>query len=227
MTTEEINQTALHEASHSFAALAYHIANFPRVTPDKPLMPHSTETVNGICQIEQSVTPFQNAVIGWAGILGVCMFGSPPVYAPPFKPSTLTQLRVWHDMMLAQIRNLSSTDRAMIIGYKKFWQSCKAAFLILSKNKSRVKWLAKHLAADAEKRQAESNDVFSLQIEPVKPNAPMTEIFEASLSLSSNVEVLRKFLSRMSPDDPQRPKFQKMLECLERGEKLPDETTLS
>jgi hypothetical protein len=230
MTTEEIHNTALHESGHSFAATAYRIANFPRVTPDKPQLPNSTEYMKGICHLEQPMTQFQAAVIGWAGVLAVCMFGEPPAYAPPFKPATLKQLRVWHEMAMARLEYFSSTDRKMIAGYERFWQSCKSAFLILSRNKSLVKWLAKHLAVDAAKRQTES---YSLTMNPIiltPPSPePVTESFQlpdTPLELPGRIQMLKNFLASMAPDDPQRPKFQRMLECLERGEKLPDENPL-
>jgi hypothetical protein len=179
--------------------------------------------MNGICQIKEAVTPFQSAVIGWAGVLGVCMFGEPPAYAPPFKPSTLRQLRVWHDMMLAQIQYLSGTDRAMIIGYKKFWQSCKAAFLILSKNKSRVQWLAKHLAADAEKRQANS---FSLTPDLPKPMNTMAEnpiAFEPSNPFQLRAVLIESLLKTKSADDPDVPRLKQCLEFYRRGQFPPPE----
>jgi hypothetical protein len=214
MTEKEIFLTALHESGHAFAASAFRIASYPMVTPEQPMLAHSAETVNGICYHDRTATPYQRAVIGWGGLLSVCMFGEPPEYAPPFKPSTLKQLRLWHDMVLARFGNLSSTDRAMIGGYKRLWQSCRATFLILSKNASQVKWLARHLAADAEKQQATLNE-----------SVPMLELFEKpeSLELPDRQQVLKDFLSRMSADDPARPKFQRWLACLERGELPPEE----
>jgi hypothetical protein len=111
---------------------------------------------------------------------------------------------------------LSEGDAQMIRrGGRNVWRCCKSAYKILSRQKARFKRLSKHLADDAVKKQIKLNQ---------NKSSIMIELFEKpeSLELPDRQQVLEAFISRLPADDPARPRFKKMLECIERGEKLPN-----
>jgi hypothetical protein len=225
MTEKQIYTVGIHEAAHFVAADFFKIPAYPRVFPDGERFPGSATTLAGVCELMEPVSKFQRATVCWAGILAECLLVERPAFAPPFPPSG-RDLRLWHSAMIHQLRKLSPGDYAGIAkGFRQSLKACRKAFEIVSRNKATIKRIAKGVAA-AVKNQSAPADVFSLKIEPVKPlelPAPMTETFEASPSLPGNVEVLRKFLSQMKPDDPQRSQFQEMLARLERDKRLSDE----
>jgi hypothetical protein len=92
------------------------------------------------------MTTFQHATISWAGPLAQCLYGTPPEYAPPYKPTALL-LKDWFSAMATQLKRFSDGDRAGILtGYKCSWRACKSAFRIVTKNRARIIRLAKALA---------------------------------------------------------------------------------
>jgi hypothetical protein len=218
MTKEEITATAFHEAAHFLGCAYFQVRAFPEVTPEGLYSPGSTVQHAGLCHIPDPLTAYQACVVGWSGPLGQCLAGAFHDWMPKFIPTQKT-LRDWFLMMLARLENLSDEDARMIRGgQRKIWLACKSAFKLLSRDKVRLKRIARYLASDAEKRQITLNN-----------ESIMTELFQKpeSLELPDRQQVLKDFLSRMSADDPARPQFQKMLESLERNEKLPDEVAAS
>lgn len=145
---------ALHEASHAIAADFYRIPNYPELTPGgfSRAMNQSTEPgTAGLCHIEKPYTAFQDCVISFAGILGQCMFATPPGWAPPFRPSEKT-LRDFHMMVMHQLERLSDTDRLGILGdYRHSWRACRSAFRIVRKHRARIIRLAKAIGGRVEK----------------------------------------------------------------------------
>jgi hypothetical protein len=139
---------AIHEAGHSVAASHFRIAAYPEITPggESRLTGAIDPKHAGVCHLDDGlVTNFQDAALCWAGPLSECLYGTPPSWTPPFKPSRL-MLRDWHGMMMQQIKQFSDGDRVGILGYRDTWRSCKSAFKIVRKNKARIIRLAKALA---------------------------------------------------------------------------------
>jgi hypothetical protein len=145
---------AVHEAGHSVAASHFKIPSYPELTPHG--FSRLTQSVSpehaGLCHYDTApINPFQYAVISWSGMMGQCLYGQPPFWAPPFKPCAM-MLRDWHGMMMQQIARLSDGDRSGIIGYRDSWRSCKSAFAIVRKNRARILRLARAMTgAHAEK----------------------------------------------------------------------------
>jgi len=234
MTSTQINETAVHEAGHFLGCAHFQMRAFPEVTPFGFYSPSSTVPCTGVCRIPDPLTPYQACVVGWCGPLAQCLTGATESWMPSFKVTERT-LRDWYLMLLARLEHLSAEDARMIRGGQgKIWLACKSAFKILSRDKPRLKRIARHLAVVAEKEQA---NPFSLKLTtPYEPmNAtiprlpepePMTDDFqlpETPLALPGRIQVLKNFLARMMPDDPERSKFQDMLARIERGEKLSPE----
>lgn len=230
MKPEEIHRAAIHEAGHYIGCAHFKMRAWPQVVPERfyTVGPTKAISCDGVCVIPDPLTAFQSCVVGWCGPLAQCLTGANESWMPLFKVTERT-LRDWYLMLLARLEHLSAEDARMIRGGKgKIWLACKSAFKILSRNRPRLKRIALHLAADAEKRQAASYNltIENPEMNPTIPRLPEPEpepLTETPLALPGRAQALKSFLARLRPDDPQRPKFQRMLECLERGEKLPDE----
>lgn len=230
MTTTEINRVAIHEAGHAVVANHFGIASVPEIFLDERTFPGTALIQAGQCELEPNHSPYEGCCIAWAGLLAECVLGEKiPPFAPPFRP-TSRDLESWHSMMFCRMKDFSPGDRALIIrGYKQSLKACRNAYRIIRKNTAALKRLAKHLASDATKRQAVTNEPIG-QMNPTIPRLPepepepLTDILrETPLEIPGRAQVLKGFLARMKSDDPQRPKFQRMLECLERGEMLPND----
>jgi hypothetical protein len=193
------------------------IPSYPELTPDgvSPLMKQTMPGCGGVCWLETPVTPFQDAVISFAGILGQAMFSTAPEWAPPFKPSA-KMLRDWHNMVRQQIGKLSEGDRIGIFAYKDIWRACKSAFAIVRKNRSRITRLAKCLAES----KAAADREFEKAAEAVGKWAASSP----KLSTAEIAVHLQNALANYLPlDHTKRATYERALVCLKRGEQLPAE----
>lgn len=153
MNTNDIYSIACHEASHAVAADFFGVPNYPEVTPGgfSKLKQSAEPGTPGICWLEPPFTKYQDCVISWSGIIGECLFGTAPYWAPSFKPSE-KMLRDFYMMVTCQLKQLSDTDRLGILGdYKHSWRACRSAFRIIRKNHARIIRLAKAIAGGPEK----------------------------------------------------------------------------
>jgi len=140
---------ALHEGAHAVVATTFKIPAMPEITPGGySALAQTTEPgTAGLCHFDNGkITPWQSAVISWAGVMTEALFGHRQFWMPPFKPSHL-MLRDWHWALLQQIGRLSATDRAGILEYKNTMRSCESAYRLVTKHKTRIIRLAKALAA--------------------------------------------------------------------------------
>lgn len=155
---------ALHEGAHAVVATTFKIPAMPEITPGGySALAQTTEPgIAGLCHFDNGkITPWQLAVIGWAGTLAECLFGHRQFWMPQFKPSS-KMLRDWHWALLQQIGRLSATDRAGIWGYRNTLRSCESAYRLVTKHKTRIVRLAKAMTAGR------------------KPTMPLPEKFPAS-----------------------------------------------
>ena len=137
--------TGIHEAGHSVCATHFKIAALPEILHDGRSI--ASEMIRpdaaGLCSyIERKISPLQYAIISWGGAVAEALYGTPPGWFPPFKPTALL-LQDWWAGMEVQIHHFSASDRAGIDGcYRQSWRACKTAFRIVTKNKARVRRLA-------------------------------------------------------------------------------------
>jgi hypothetical protein len=140
---------AIHEAGHAVAGAHFKIPAYPEILDEGRSAVTQTTYANyaGMCSYDEGGIPkFQFAVICWCGPLAQCVFGTPPEWAPPYKP-TARLLRDWWAAMLVQIKKFSAGDRAGILGdYKRSWRACKLAYRITKMSEARIIRLAKALA---------------------------------------------------------------------------------
>jgi hypothetical protein len=201
MTEQE--RIAYHEAGHYVAATNFGVAAFPELTPNgdyKPLPSGGFQL--GVCDYDTSLTTkFQNAVIGWAGVIAEHMMGARYDWSPPV-PLKAEFLRDWFNMVLVKgFPRLSIPDQILIAGDKRQWRTFKTAWKILSKNRARMKQIAEHvLAAQYPKRK---------------------EIENMNLSLTDRARALETLLQSLTEDHPDRPQLVEALNCLRRGENPP------
>jgi hypothetical protein len=133
-------------------------------------------------------------------------------WMPVFKPSE-KDLWDWYLMVSQKLSCLSEADRRMIIAcYKKSWRACQTAFAILTRNKSRLRRLARHLTADAIQKQE-------------IPMTPLPDKTETSPSdaIQFRAALLENLLKQKSAGDPDVPRLKQCLEYLRRGQFPPDE----
>ncbi len=162
MSSDDNYSVAIHEAGHSVAASHWKIPSYPEVLRDGQSVATQTAYPDyaGLCSYDGGlIPPFQFAVISWSGMMAHCLFGDPPAWAPPFKPSAKL-LRDWHGMIMQQIRRLSDGDRAGILGCRDTWRSCKSAFRIVRSNQARIVRLAKAMTGARRERAVSSPDKF-------------------------------------------------------------------
>jgi len=149
----ELISTTIHEAGHAVCATRFRIAAFPEITPGgfSQILQKTDPGVTGLCHFDSGpITQFQSAVIAWCGPMSECLLGQPPFFLPQFKPSRAL-LRDWHSAAMQQVGRFSDTDRRGILGYRDTWRSCKSAFQVVTRNKSRIVRLAKAIAGQTEK----------------------------------------------------------------------------
>jgi hypothetical protein len=213
MTTEEI--IALHETAHFAVAGALGVNALPVVFDENQQFPQSNGvTVAGECRLEigASLSDFQRATIGWSGIVLEGLLGIKHSLSLPW-PLTKATMRDWHRTAMADFETLSIGDQRLISGYKRSsWTTFKAAFRIVRKNKSRIVRLAKLLV---ENRGA---PWLASPWQPPQPTAAESE----QRSIKARAAFLEKFLAGIPADSPDRPKLEKALEYLRRGENPPE-----
>ncbi len=158
MTPEQIIiATAWHEAAHSLAFSYYGIPNDPQVFVPQEQVVAGAPALAGACVAEGPVTPWQGAVVGWAGVLGQCLAGHSYEWMPPYKP-TATKLRDFHSAVLCRLWNLSLEDQKLIRGcYGRSWSACRFAFKILSRDRKHLRALAHDHAKPRLKELAAAN----------------------------------------------------------------------
>jgi hypothetical protein len=161
--------TALHEGGHSVCAAHFKIPAFPEVLDEgwSAVTQNNLPECAGLCTYDDGgIPPFQFAVICWGGQMAQCVFGTPPSWAPPYRPTALL-LRDWWAAMLVQIKRFSDGDRAGILAsYENSWRACKTAYRITKTKEKRIARLAKALLAGRDP----------------KPAVPMPDQFPAPLS---------------------------------------------
>ena len=209
---------AVHEVSHGIVADHYGVWNFPEVTPGgiSRLTKQTMPNFGGVCWLSDPVTPYQNCVICFGGLMGEAMYATGPDWLPPFRPSKFL-LREWFNCVMQQYHRLSDGDRSGILGYKWRWRACKAAFAILRRNKRRIIRLAKCLSADLANKERTAEEfresLFKLAHGPK----------EFSMPVASLIAAIKNHLSNLSPDDPKRPALERAIDCYQKDGKLPDD----
>ena len=206
MTDHEITATAWHEAGHHVAALHFKIPSYPVVTPEGHYNPGSTVAHSGVCYLDQenTITPWQGCVIGWAGILAQALAGLRHLWMPPFKP-TARDLKDWHSMMLFRRGELSEGDQKFILGCaSRSWPACKTAYRILRREMPRLRRMAKHTAAAVRKDPAKMDTKAGIEA-----------------GRTSRAQFLETHLAGLKPDAPDRARLTEILAYLKRGEEPP------
>ncbi|HEX4348955.1 MAG TPA: hypothetical protein VH251_01140, partial [Verrucomicrobiae bacterium] len=160
---------ATHEAGHSVVASHFKIPALPEILDEGRSIATQTTYPDyaGLCSYDDGRIPlFQYAAICWGGQLAQCLYGTPPNWAPQYKPTALL-LRDWWAAMMVQIKRFSDGDRAGIMAsYKNSWRACKSSHRIVTKNRTRITRLAKAMTAGRD----------------AKPPVPMPENFPATLA---------------------------------------------
>lgn len=168
MNPNSVYTTAIHEAAHAVAASRFKIRACPEVLHAGQSFTGSVfPNLAGVCHFDDGrITPFQRAVICWAGPLAHCLWGKEqPPFAPPYKPNRVL-LADWHSAMVTQLAQLSEGDRLGILGYADNWRSCKSAFQIVTKQRARILRLARAMVTGR----------------IAMPPAPMPDQFPATLA---------------------------------------------
>jgi hypothetical protein len=203
--TPDSHRVAAHEAGHFMACSHFRIYADPVVFGEHDKRPASDgRLLAGECRMDKNGTPFQNAVIGWCGVLAEHVLGLPEKTLSPSFPLTKETLREFHSMAMCNFERLSLGDQLMIAEYKP---SCflpfKTAFRILTRNKSKLRRLASMLTNQAE-----------TAMEPVPE-------YTIKFSPQDRAVLLEKHLAGLKQDDPDRERLARILEHLKRGEEPP------
>jgi hypothetical protein len=195
----------IHEEGHRLANLHYRKNCRVVIIPPAERQPQnandSTIAVGGYCERDslQRITPFQGAVVGWSGIMAEIICGVSPFTK---EKACAKNLRAIYGEVMVSFERLSTSDQRHIYAYKRsFWATFRRAYKILFPKK---KSLLKFMAA------------------PVAP-PPDTAAIEKE-AIQYRAEILRKYLVGLAQDNPDRPRLEAMLLCLENG-KWPETTT--
>ncbi len=191
MNPDDSFSVAVHEAGHSVCATHFKIAALPEILNEgRSIASEMTHPdAAGLCSYsERKISPLQFAIISWGGQLAQCLYGTPPDWAPPFKPTALL-LRDWWAGMEVQINRFSASDRAGIDGcYRQSWRACKSAFAIVCRNRARIIRLARAMTGGG------------WQSVPMPPKFPATladflQLVVAADGVAEPAERLRAFVS--------------------------------
>jgi hypothetical protein len=140
----------IHEGGHAVCAAAFRIPAYPEILHNGKSIATQTTNPNyaGLCSFDDGpIKPFHHAVISWGGPLAEALYGTPPDWFPPYKPTALL-LKDWWAAMATQLKRFSEGDRAGILaGYKNSWRACKSAYRITKRNKARIVRLAMAMTA--------------------------------------------------------------------------------
>jgi len=157
-TPEQLAETyrvRIHEFGHFLVCSKFRINSDPQVFSEAERYPASNGAiVAGICRIDEfsKATRFQESVVGWGGVVAEALLSlQHSLGTMPF-PLYKATLRDWYRVAMTNLGRLSLGDQRLICGYKSTWVSFKAAYRILSKNKSKLVRMArpeKFAAADA------------------------------------------------------------------------------
>jgi hypothetical protein len=179
----------IHEAGHARVAAHFRVPALPEILDQgrSTTMQMTFPDTAGICCYDEGRIPaLQFAAICWGGQLAQCLYGTPPVWAPPFRPTSFL-LRDWWAAMLVQLKRFSPNDREGIMAsYRTSWRACKTAYRIIRKDKRHVIRLAQALAAG---RNATP---------PPPPPVPMPDQFPATFA-----DFLRLVVSTDGTTDPE------------------------
>ena len=118
--TEDDRRLRTHELGHAIAAWHYNLPADPLVLGEAEQIRHGNgEVVVGECSLPVSGTAFQNAVVGWAGVLAQALLeGKHCLGSMPF-PLRQDTLREWHAAAMCRLGKLSLADRMLITGWKR------------------------------------------------------------------------------------------------------------
>jgi hypothetical protein len=227
ITAEQIIATGWHEAGHHFAASAFGIPSFPVVDSVEGVIVSESETPKlGACFRDSPGTAYQSGVIGWSGELAESLGGFFRLksWKPPFIPDERT-LHSWHDMMLLRIGNFSAGDRAGILSApSKTWQTCRSAFVVLTKRKRELRRMARILAKAANEKLTAN--------QPTESPTMQTTTAESKESISFRADALKRFLSTLPPTHPDLERLTQIYNYLRQGleppaDLFPNITTLN
>jgi hypothetical protein len=199
-------RVAAHEAAHYLICAEYGIAASPVIYPEAFRRPapasNGGEVIAGECQIVGKVTPFQAGVIGWAGLIGEALAEADTVihFPLPLKKSTL---RDCHNIAVCNLDKLSLQDQICISTFKSTWTPFRRAYEILVRQRAKLKRLAAGIKPS------------SRNPAPEPTNQPPPTL---TTTIAERAILLEKFLAGMKPGDPDRERFEKILEHLKAGQ---------
>jgi hypothetical protein len=208
---------AIHEWAHSEICSHFGIHSIPKVLKPEEYYPESNAAgaaiVGGVCEMdsgqEKRLTPFQEAVMGWAGAIGEVLCGAKNPILEINLPLNAKNLKTCFEQAMCGFKNLTMADQLSICRYNNsYWATFKRAYHLLRRRKNRIIARAKIMVG-----------------EPVSP--PPDPVAIEKTAIKSRAELLKQYLADMAQDHHHRPRLETMLQCLERGEWPKEETTNS
>ena len=217
---------AVHEAGHFEASIALGIPATMRVDLDD-----AGNLRGGWCFQDFEGPPFENSCIAWAGIIAEYLCGR--IYrhsAQLLFPLNEEHLIRWHSeasFFLNHAKGFSAEDRARIVGIVSVaggttLETFQHTFRILKKRVREIEADAK-LLADRTRKEITLKLAAIREFEEATKTASKWAINPPKMSTAARAEHLANFLDGLPADDPQRLKFEPMLDCLKRGIEPPTE----
>jgi hypothetical protein len=217
---EAINQVhaiALHEWAHCEICSHYGIHSIPKVLKPEERYPETCKNdsvIAGTCTRavyqKKEITPFQQAVLGWAGVIMELIAGVEKPTLEITLPLNAKNLKDCFHQAMVGFEKISVSDQISICRYKKsYWSSFRRGYHLLRRSRTKIMERAAVMSRAGEKQTL--------------LETPVPAISEAD-AIKFRAELLKTFLAAMSQSNPDRPRLQKMLECLARGEWPPNKT---
>jgi len=206
---EEKFQIAVHEQGHRLIDLKYKKhCRIVILAPEQRYPEHlnASTLVAGYVERDQyqTATPFQQAVAAWGGIMGELLANVPKPTIPISLPVNAKNLRAIFGEVMVGFNQLSGSDQRIICDYKKsLWVTFKRAYHILRRKKKELVRLAEQMCRAGEKQ---------LLLE-----TPVSAKSESD-AIKIRAAQLKEFLAGMAQSNPDRPRLEKILAHLERGE---------
>ncbi len=137
---------ASHEVGHHLVAQALGFKSCPELNVQLPGGLYAP----GVCGFVGPLTPFRDALISWAGILGQCIAGYSPLWLADIA-IVRDNLPPWRARVFSNLKKLSTPDIEGIIapGFEGSCEALAEAFEISNGQRAKLESLVRVLADDA------------------------------------------------------------------------------
>jgi hypothetical protein len=203
---------AVHEVAHFTICSHYGIhSRFKILKPEEQYFETSKNNfvVAGTCtraaHQEKEMTDFQQAVLGWAGAVMELIAGVKNPTLEINLPFNAKNLKDCYHQAECSFEKLSNSDQCSIALYKKsYWTTFKRAYHLLRRKKASIMARAAEMSRAGEKQT-------------LLENTPVPAISEAK-AIAFRADLLKKHLAEISTENPDRPRWEKILAYLECGQ---------